>query len=179
MWNAISLRVSPTVDGPRLQSLVWKLGLGLSVLAMLAGCGTSSDKISFVDQLRNRGVTVDSLGDVVFPPGRALSPRSSTGQALPARPVFQGKRLSVSGGTISQPAEIELYEDTAERVKRGADGKTLVVQSANGEQSINLDDSSIPLHVFRQGSRLVVYFGNNQSVLDLLIDMLGPSIAGR
>jgi hypothetical protein len=146
---------------------------------MLAACETTNDKISFVDQLRNRGVAVDSLGDVVFPPGRAVSPRSSTGQALPARPVLQGTRLSIRGSTISQPAEIELYEDNAELVKRGADGKTLVVQSANGEQSIDLDDPSIPLHVFRQRSRLVVYFGDDQSVLDLLTDMLGPQIAGQ
>lgn len=178
-WHVVSLRVLTPFEGHLLKGLVWKLGLSLSVLAMLVACGTASDKVSFVDQLSNRGLTVDSLGDVVFPPGRAVSPRSSTGQALPARPTLQGTRLSVSGGNISQPAEVELYEDNAERVKLGTDGKTLVVQGPNGEQSIDLGDRTIPIHVFRKGSRLVVYFGNDQSVFELLTDILGPQLAGQ
>jgi hypothetical protein len=178
-WNEISLRTSPSLDGHRLQRLVWKLGLGLGVLTILAACGTANDKVSFVDQLRSHGVTVDSLGDVVFPPGRILTPRSSAGQSLPARPIWQGKRLSISGGNITQPAEIELYEDNDARVELGAGGKTLVVQSSNGEQSIDLGDPPIPMHVFRKGQRLVVYFGTDQSVLRLLTDMFGPQIVGQ
>ena len=178
-WHAVSLGVLTPFAGHLLKGLVWKLGLGLSVLAMLVACGTASDQASFVGLLRDRGVTVDSLGDVVFPPGRAVSPRSSTGQALLARPTLQGTRLSVSGGNISQPAEVELYEDNGERVKLGADGKTLVVQGPTGEQSIDLGDRTTPIHVFRKGSRLVVYFGNDQSVLELLTDMLGPQLAGH
>ena len=61
----------------------------------------------------------------------------------------------------------------------GADGKTLVVQGPTGEQSIDLGDRTTPIHVFRKGSRLVVYFGNDQSVLELLTDMLGPQLAGQ
>ena len=178
-WGAISLRISSSFDGHWLIGLVWKLGLGLSILALLVGCEPASDKVSFVDQLRNRRVTVDSLGDVVFPSGRAVSPRSTTGQALPARPTLQGKRLSLSGGNISQPAEVELYEDNAERVKVSADGKTLVVQGSSGVQSIDLGDPTIPMHVFRKGSRLVIYFGTDRSVLQLLTNMLGPQIAGQ
>ncbi|MDP9380011.1 MAG: hypothetical protein M3Q29_07660 [Chloroflexota bacterium] len=127
--------------------------------------GPVRNHVSFVDHLRSKGLSVEILGEVRQPFLRV-----------------KGTRLRVSGGDINSPAELQSYnyDDTDLQ----ADG----VQVAEADtERIGPDGNPEgvmvhwvkPPHFFHREQLIVLYVGDDPSVLALLEGMLGPQFAGR
>ena len=155
-------------------SITWQR-LGIVVLALLVACGLQPsastshggpvrDHVSFVDNLRAQGLTVEIVGNVQQP---FLRP--------------PGTKLRISGGALTQPAEVESfnYDDTDLQMNgiRAADQDTSQIQP-NGTPKTATVTWNGPPHFFRTQRVLVLYVGTDPAVLKLLADTLGPQFAG-
>lgn len=126
--------------------------------------GPVHDHVSFVDQLRVRGVSVDIVGAASRP---FLRPR--------------GTRLHLAGAGLPGRSEVESYnydstdlgtdgaraaKDDAARIARDGSPRTATPQPAG------------PVHFFLADRVLVVYVGSDPATTKLLTDLLGPQFAG-
>jgi hypothetical protein len=141
-------------------------------VALAASCapvsshgGPVRDHVSFVDNLRARGMTVDILGE----------------QRLPfLRP--SGTRLRIHGSGIGQPAELTSYNYDDHDL--GWDGQAVAAADAAGIAPDGQPHGPMrlfyaePPHFFRRERVIVHYGGRDAAVLALLRELLGPQFAG-
>lgn len=127
--------------------------------------GSVKDQVSFIDQLRSKGMTVDIVGQVEQPFLKV-----------------KGTTLRISGGMLKQPVEVQTYNYTDEDVNGNG------VQAAEADsQQIGPDGNpltmnilwSAPPHWFYKDQLIVFYSGTDQETLDLLGDLVGPQFAGQ
>jgi hypothetical protein len=143
------------------------------VMAALAACGTATgeshggkvrDHVSFVDQLRASGVTVDIAGNATQP---FLRPR--------------GTRLRLTGGTLGSAAEVESYN--YDSTDLGADGAQIAKDDASGIAADGTPKTgtaqwSGPVHFYRADRVIVLYVGSDPATTKLLTELLGSQFAG-
>lgn len=85
-----------------------------------------------------------------------------------------GVVLQLSGGSLDQPAEIQVFEYpdaesvAADAAQIGPDGNPLTMM---------IHWLATP-HFFQSGRLIVLYIGDDQTVVDLLTALLGPPFAG-
>ena len=127
--------------------------------------GPVRDHVSLVDFLRGQGLQVDVVGDVQQPFLQA-----------------KGTTLRLSGGTLSEAAEIQSfnYDDT----DLGTDGVKAAEADAaaigpDGNPATMMISWVEPPHFFRKDRVIVLYLGEDAAVLKTLTDALGPQFAGR
>lgn len=185
------------------------IAIGLFILLMMAGCGTSPTAAPSV------GATPGPRGAVPQSPLASPSPRIGSPSAIasPARstgaqsgfadrlrskgltvehvaeasqPFLRtvGARLRLSGGTLAQPTELQVY--TYDDPALAADDAARVQPDTSvrwAEPDGNVKTISFawvaPPHFFRQERVLVLYTGTDPAVLTLLTDLLGAQFAGR
>jgi len=140
----------------------------LLVALLLAACGTGptqshggpvQDQVSLIDALRKE-VTVDITGSVAQP---FLHPDSGTSARL-------------SGGALTAPADIQLFEYSS-ATAAGADARLV---RADGSGTATMQISWVaPPHFFLRGRVLAIYVGKDPAVLKLLTGHLGSQFAGH
>jgi hypothetical protein len=120
--------------------------------------GLVSDRASLEDALAAAGLTVEPVDAVEQP---FLQPES-------------GIVLGLSGGDLRQPAQIQVfeYEDT----ESAADDAAQV--GPDGNPSTMMISWMATPHFYQAGQLIVLYVGDDQVVVDLLTDLLGPPFAG-
>jgi hypothetical protein len=120
--------------------------------------GQIVDTASLVDALESCGLDVQPTRGVEQP---FLQPESGTG-------------LRISGGKISQPADVQVFEyadeasATADAAQIGPDGNPTTMMILWIE----------PPHFFRGEQIIVLYIGEDQAVIDVLTSVLDPPFAG-
>jgi hypothetical protein len=121
--------------------------------------------VSLVDNLRAKGLTVEPVADVQQPFLRA-----------------QGTVLRVSGGALTQPAEIQSYDynDT----DLGMNGSEAAAADASqigpdGNPATSMITWVEPPHFFRKERAFVLYLGSDQAMLDILTELMGPQFSGH
>jgi hypothetical protein len=127
--------------------------------------GPVKDHVSFVDALRAKGLTVEVVGSIEQPFLRA-----------------KGTTLRVSGGNLSQPAELQSfnYDDTDLRtdgLKAAADDATQIEPDGN-PKTMRISWIAPP-HFFHKERVIVLYLGSDANVLAILNDLLGAQFAGQ
>lgn len=143
--------------------------LGCAALLGILGCsrpvnetqshgGPIRDHVSFVDSLRREGYTVEIAGEIQQPFLRA-----------------KGTRLSLSGGGLAQPAELQSYDYEDPDAAR-ADADRI---GPDGNPKATQVEWIAPPHFYLQGRVLVLYLGSDPKVIQLLNGLLGSQIAGR
>jgi hypothetical protein len=135
---------------------------------LLTACGTGlaqshggpvQDQVSLIDALR-KSVTVDISGTISQP---VLSPQSGT-------------TIRISGGTLTNPADLQLFEYGSASAA-SADAKRI---SSDGSGTATTKISWVaPPHFFLMGRVMVIYLGNDSAVVSLLSGVLGPQFAGH
>jgi hypothetical protein len=121
--------------------------------------GSVVDAASLTAALLACGLAIDSLGSVEQP---FLKPGSGT-------------VLRLGGGNLAQPADVQVFEyQSAERA--AADAAQI---GPDGNPPTMMIDWIAPPHFFRAGRVIVLYIGEDQSVVDLLTALLGSPFAGR
>lgn len=122
--------------------------------------GTSIvDQASLADALRACGVDVEESGTVQQP---FLTPES-------------GNLLHLSGGDLSQPADVQVFE-YADADRADADAEQI---GPDGHPATMMIHWIAPPHFFRGERLIVLYLGEDQAVIDLLSTLLGPPFAGE
>lgn len=116
------------------------------------------DTASLVDALESCGLDVQSTRDVEQP---FLQPESGTG-------------LRISGGKLSQPADVQVFE-YADEARATADAAQI---GPDGNPSTMMILWIEPPHFFRGEQIIVLYIGEDQAVIDVLTSVLGPPFAG-
>jgi hypothetical protein len=153
--------------------LSWTLITAIVAVAVLAACGTATgeshggkvrDHVSFVDQWRANGVTVDIAGTASQP---FLRPG--------------GTRLRLTGGTLGSAAEIESYN--YDSTDLGADGAQIAKDDASGIAADGTPKKGTaqwtgPVHFYRADRVIVLYVGSDPATTKLLTELLGPQFAG-
>lgn len=158
-----------TEGKPLRHQLSRALGAGFLTLAIAAGCsvapeqrtshgGPVSDHVSFVDHLRQKGFKVEVTGEVRQP-------------FLGA----EGTLLRISGGELGKPAEVQSY-DYEEAQAAKADAERIGPEGNPRGAHISWVG---PPHFFRKEKVLVIYVGDDQGVIKLLRELLGPQFAGK
>lgn len=183
---------------------VWTYGTGLLILVVLAACGQAPAQTSGTASDQASGATTDPSqapvtigggtsgptqgGPVVMSHGGALTGHVGLVDNLRAKGLMveptseieqpflgvKGTTLRISGGEIKEPAEIQSFEypsadaADADLSQIGADG--------NPKNSI-VEWTGAP-HFFRKEQLVVLYVGEDQAVVNLLAELLGPQIAG-
>lgn len=117
------------------------------------------DQASLVDALRACGVDVEESGAVQQP---FFTPESGT-------------LLRLSGGNLSQPADIQVFEY---KDAGGADADAEQI-GPDGNPATMMIHWIAPPHFFRGERVIVLYIGEDQAALDLLTALLGPPFAGN
>ena len=143
----------------------------LVVIALvLTACGTTQnppqshggpvqDQVSLIDALR-KTVTVDITGTISQP---FLNPQSGTA-------------VRVSGGSLTTPADVQLFEYGSASAA-SADAKRI---SSDGSGTATTKISWVaPPHFFLKGRVMALYVGNDPAALSLLQGVMGPQFAGR
>lgn len=141
----------------------------LVVIALLiTACGTGptqshggpvQDQVSLIDALR-KTVTLDISGTISQP---FLNPQSGT-------------TVRISGGTLTTPADLQLFE-YHDASAASADAKRI---SSDGSGTAATKISWVaPPHFFLKGRVMVLYVGNDPAVVSLLRGVLGAQFAGR
>jgi hypothetical protein len=94
------------------------------------------------------------------------------------QPFFNAERITrlvVTGGPLSEPAELQVYEYT--------DPAALATDASQVAPDGNLRTVMIEWvaapHFFCGERLIVIYLGDDQAAIDLLTDLLGPQFAGR
>ena len=139
------------------------------VAILLTACGTVQgpqshggpvqDQVSLIDALR-KTVTVDISGTISQP---FLSPQSGT-------------IVRLSGGPLTTPADVQLFEYGSASAARTDSRKISRDGSGTGTMTISW---VAPPHFFLKGRVLVLYVGNDAAVVSLLTGVLGAQFAGR
>ena len=132
---------------------------------LLSACGTVpqshggpvQDQVSLIDALR-KSVTVDITGTLAQP---FLHPDSGT-------------TIRLSGGTLTAPADVQLFEYSSASAA-AADAHQI---RADGSIATTIVDWVAPPHFFLKGRVLVIYVGKDPAVVTLLTSVLGPQFAG-
>ena len=139
------------------------LSLGIVLLVLFAACapkppvvshgGPVKDYVSFIDNLRAKGATVEPAGEV-------------------EQPFF-----SVKGNIIKVNGEdVQVFEyPSADAAKKEAD-----TVGPDGSSFPTIQISWIaPPHFYRTEKIIVLYVGSTRSSKDLLESLLGKQFAGR
>ncbi len=121
--------------------------------------GPIRDHVSFVDHLRSRGLTVEPVDTVQQPFLQAET----------------GTLLRISGQGLEQPAEVQSFDYTNASTA-AADVKNIGPDGNPKNAKINWN---APPHWFHKERLIALYVGQNQVVLDLLTELLGPQFAGE
>ena len=127
--------------------------------------GPVRDHVSFVDHLRARGFAVDPIGNVEQPFLQA-----------------QGTILRISGGKLTQPAEVQSYDyNDTDFGGNGAGAAEADAQQVgpDGNPRTAIIEWVAPPHFFRKERAFVIYIGDDPAVLEVLTEALGPQFAGR
>jgi hypothetical protein len=140
-------------------------GLADTSTSAVSHGGAVHDHVSFVDNLRGRGVAVEIVGTVRQP---FLRP--------------SGTRLRLTGGGLAQPVLLESYN--YDSTDLGSDATSAVTQDAaaispDGTPKMGRESWTAPAHFFRADRVLVLYVGSDATALILLTDLLGPQFAGQ
>lgn len=136
----------------------WLL-VGFIACALLASCGRAARTTeALIQRLTAQGVKAEVLGPTCAPLN------------------ICGTRVHIRGPALAQPAELQVYEDTARQVRIEDD--MIITETRDGTTTVDIARWPSPLHVFQQGTLLVVYVGDDQAVLDLLTSILGAQVAG-
>ncbi len=130
----------------------------------------------FVERLSTAGIEAVPLNRIVAPL------------------TIPGEQIQLRGGVLPQPVEIDVYEDVENAVHIDNNmivsqptvdvnqwqprGRAGVPSVQNAPTTIDVSQWPVPLYVFRQESLIVLYPGNDPVVLDVLADIVGPSVAG-
>ena len=127
--------------------------------------GHVRDQVSLIDQLRSRGMTVDIVGPVEQPFLKA-----------------KGTTLHISGGTLPQPAEVQVYnyadEDVGGNGMQIAETDSQQIEPDGNPRTMNILWKAPP-HWFHKEQLIVFYSGTDQVTLNLLTELLGPHFAGK
>ena len=147
-------------------------------LALVAACapqavshgGPVRDHVSLVDNLRARGLQVDPASSSKFDLVRVA-----------------GTVLKLSGDSLQQEAEVISFNYDDKDL--GTDGVRAAQEdasriSADGTSAMGLQGAvrvyyaGTP-HLFRRERVIVLYVGDDQALLRMLTELLGPQFAGR
>ena len=145
-----------------------------ALIAAAVGCGPVSshggpvrDHVSFVDNLRSRGFSVEPIGQTGVMP---LDVRATD--------------LAVSGGGIEGRATVLSfdYDDT----DLGRDGRRVAEEDATRIAEgvrVQVTSGGLPLpsgpaHFYRKERVIVMYVGADREMLRVLVELLGPQFAG-
>lgn len=142
--------------------------LVLVIGLLLAACGTGpaqshggpvQDQVSLIDTLRGRNLTVDISGTVSQP---FLHPQSGT-------------TVRLSGGALTTPADLQLFEYSTASAARADAGR---ISSDGTETATTKINWVAPPHLFMKGRVMVIYVGSDPAVLSVLRDVLASQFAG-
>lgn len=148
-------------------STVRGLWILLLTAVLIGGCGNPAadqgqakrERTDLVNALRSKGIIVDTRGSVEQP---FLHPRSGT-------------RFQLTGGSLSGPAEIQIYEyDSTKDVTADASS---IRPDGSGAANVIVEWIAPP-HFFAKGHILVIFVGTDPSLTQVLTDELGPQFAG-
>lgn len=144
--------------------------LGCILVLVIAACERTAptyshgesvvvDHVTFVDQLRQKGLTIEISGEVEQPFLKV-----------------KGILLEVSGGDLAAKANIQSfeYEDAA---SAEAEAKRLGPRGAPRE--VLHITWLAPPHFFQAGCIIILYVGNDEALLALLTELLGPQFASE
>ena len=84
----------------------------------------------------------------------------------------------ISGPRIGAQAEVEVYDASESRIHVSADGTVVTVRGLDGDHRIDLQTVPAVPHLFHSPHVLVLYFGNDATVLTVLTELLGRPVAG-
>lgn len=138
--------------------LVGSIVLALLILPACAASpvshgGPVRDYVSLVDNLRAAGATIEPAGSV-------------------DQPFF-----SVEGNAIDVNGENVQVFEYADQAAAEAEAETISPDGSSiGTSMVTWVD---PPHFFQTGRIIVLYVGDNQEVIELLGEVVGPQIAGR
>jgi hypothetical protein len=126
------------------------------------------DHVSFVDNLRARGLFVDPIGQMRVTPLEV-----------------PGVGLAVSGGALQHRAAILSFDYNDADL--GRDGRIAAEEDA-AEVAQNIGRvrgapadfylPSGPTHFYRKERVIVMYVGDDREMLRILVDLFGPQFAG-
>jgi uncharacterized protein (DUF305 family) len=120
--------------------------------------GSVVDQASLIEALRALGLNATVIGPLQQP---FLQPQS-------------GAILHVSDGTISTPAEIQVYE----YADAGAAKADLERIGPDGQPDTAIIEWVAPPHFFQAGRLVVLYVGSDPTVIDTLTQVLGVPLVG-
>jgi hypothetical protein len=120
--------------------------------------GPVVDSASLVDALDACGVSIEAVGNVEQP---FLQPESGT-------------VLRLTGGELSQPVDVQVFEY---RDAESAAADAAQIGPEGHPPTMMISWLATP-HFFLSGQLIVLYVGEDQAVVDLLITLLGPPFAG-
>jgi hypothetical protein len=130
--------------------------------------GPVRDHVSFVDNLRARGLTVDPIGQMrTIPfevPGVVLA---VSGEALQHRAAMLS--FDYNDADLGRDGRIAAEED-ADEVAHNIGG----VRTSRGDVSL----PSGPTHFYRKERVIVMYIGDDREMLRILVDLFGSQFAG-
>ncbi len=126
--------------------------------------GLVKDQASFIDALRGKGLKIDVTGSVEQPFLQA-----------------EGTILTVSGGNLKEPAELQSFNYDDKDL--GTNGLSAAAEDAsqidpNGNPRTARINWIAPPHFFRKERVIVIYLGRDTNALALLTELLGPAFAG-
>ncbi len=121
----------------------------------------------FTAQLHDAGLNITSMGEATQPFLRG-----------------HGSRLRLNGGSLATPAELTIYCYTdvaiaAEDAGRVQPDTTIKWSEPDGNVKTISYAWVAPPHFFRRDTTFVLYTGNDNAVLAVLTDILGPQFAGH
>ncbi len=133
-------------------SLLRSVALVMAVDAVSHG-GSVEDYVSIIDSLRAVGATVEPAGEI----------------SQPFFPV-KGRVITVNDAGVQVFEFVNVYDANAEAVRVSVDGSFV------GETHLNW---VAPPHFFKNGKLIVLYVGDDSTLMNLLQAVLGRQFAGR
>lgn len=119
--------------------------------------GSVTDQTSLIEHFRSLGYTVEEVGPI-------------------EQPFLQGAgtMLRISGGSLQQPAEIQVFNyESAD----AAESDASQIGPDGNPRTAMITWIATP-HFFRSEQVIALYIGDDQAVVDLLTQALGPQFAG-
>ena len=138
--------------------------------ALIGGCTTPvMDYTNLADSLRKSGATVETEKDVLFP---LVSAR---------HPIFSvaARKMTVNSENITVLEYDNEAAAEAEVKIISPDGFNFTVPPSEESEGFGAHvDWIAPPHFYQAGKIIVLYVGENQTIIDLLKSILGPQFAG-